>query len=424
MWMLGVLAMLLSTTAMVGAQPSTGHEEKPTAPAWALGGEVRQQYERFSYEEWGALPDDRTGYLLQRYMLHVTRRIGSRAMARVELKSGIETGRRGGPRVPDEDRLDVHQAYGEIDAGPVSVRAGRQELQFGSSRLVSVRDLNVRQSFDAARVTVRRHSWQADLFGGRPVHTRAGALDDATDAGRALWGAYVVRQPGTSPRTGIDVYYLGYRRRGARFDSAAGLERRHSAGVRFWGQPRAVDYNIEVVGQWGSVDGSRIRAWTVASETGYCVPLRLEPRVALRADVTSGDHDPGDDTTGTFNALFPKGAYFGQIASAGPANHIDLNPHVELHVRRDLVATVGWLMFWRQELRDGIYTVSGRLLRSGLATRARFVGHSPSLTVVWQRYRRLSLSGDLSAFTAGPFIRESGSDQRSLFIRASATYGF
>jgi len=70
----------------------------------------------------------------------------------------------------------------------MNVRVGRQELQFGSSRLVSVRDLNVRQSFDAVRGTVARAAWRLDGFASWPVTTRPNALDDATDGARRLWG--------------------------------------------------------------------------------------------------------------------------------------------------------------------------------------------------------------------------------------------
>ena len=105
----------------------------------SLGGELRQQYERFANEQWGAEPQDDNGYLLQRYMFHADLRVGRRVRLFAQLKSGIEIGRVGGPRRPDEDRFDIHQAYVELKAGrlvdskPPSPR-GRQELNFGSGR--------------------------------------------------------------------------------------------------------------------------------------------------------------------------------------------------------------------------------------------------------------------------------------------------
>ena len=119
MRMLGLLVMFaLSSTAVLAQVPEPA---APAAAAWSFGGETRLQYERFTYEEWGKEPDDRSGYLLQRVMLHAGRTLGTHASALVEMKSAIEAGRVGGPRLPDEDRLDLHQGLSRC------ARAGRHD---------------------------------------------------------------------------------------------------------------------------------------------------------------------------------------------------------------------------------------------------------------------------------------------------------
>lgn len=110
-------------------------------------------------------------------MLHSDVHFGSRFRLFGELKSGIEMDRKGGPRPADEDHLDVHQAF--VDAGlwqsrnnSLTLRIGRQEVEFGSARLVSSRaGLNVRQSFDGARLTLNKREWQVDAFATKPVET-------------------------------------------------------------------------------------------------------------------------------------------------------------------------------------------------------------------------------------------------------------
>jgi Alginate export len=418
MRLLGILTAMLCLPSIAAARQTPAADV--TEPAWAISGEVRIQYERFANEEWGAAPEDGNGYVLQRIMLGARRRINPRLMAFLEVKSGIEVGRAGGPRLPDEDRLDLHQAYADVSIGRSMLRVGRQELQFGSSRLVSTRDLNVPQSFDAVRWTSKITAWRLDLFGAAPARTRPGVLDDAVDDNRALWGAYGVHSG--SPSRGIDVYYFGYRNARARFDDAAGDERRHSVGTRVWGRYQAIEYNTELIGQWGNIGGDRIRAWTVASQTSYRFPSLTGGQFVLRADVTSGDPRRGDGSVGTFSPLFPRGDYFGLIASAGPLNHIDVYPRVEWRLLRRGLVSAGWLTFWRTQRNDGIYTFSGRLLRSGLSTSARLVGRSPSLTVQWDHNRQLSFVGHVSAFTAGPFIRETTGDHPTMFVRLCATY--
>ena len=303
-----------------------------------------------------------------------------------ELKSGIEAGRAGGPRASDEDRLDLHQAFVDLSFGAVTVRAGRQELAFGSQRLVSFREgPNMRQSFDGGTVVVQRGRWRADGFGTRYVSTETGVFDDSSDTGRSLWGVYAVRSLAQDGTKGIDPYYLGYRRTAATFDQGRGRELRHSWGARLWKTSSAIDYNFEAIIQTGRFADATIRAWAIASDTGHRIETAPgRPRLALRANVTSGDRDRDDDRLGTFNPLFPRGGYFGLIASAGPSNEMDLHPLLTVNPRDDLTVTTGWLFFWRHRIDDGIYTTSGALLRSAEGTRSRFVGHSPGVEAIWQ----------------------------------------
>ena len=121
------------------------------------------------------------------------------------------------------------------------------------------------------------------------------------------------------------------------FDAGSGREQRHSVGGRVWGRTDFWDYNYEMVFQWGRFSDGAIRAWTTASDTGFRIesaPLR--PRIGLKADIASGDNDLADHTLGTFNALFPKGAYFSQADLLGPYNLMDLHPSVELHLTKSL----------------------------------------------------------------------------------------
>src|SRR6185436_9737650 len=117
---------------------------------------------------------------------------------------------------------------------------------------------------------------------------------------------------------GMDLYLLGLRRDDAEFDQGTHNERRRSIGTRIFGTPGAWDYNFELVYQWGSFGPGDIEAWTVASDTGYTLEgIPTQPRLGLRAAITSGDHDRTDSKLQTFNPLFPKGAYFGESALIG-----------------------------------------------------------------------------------------------------------
>ena len=69
--------------------------------------------------------------------------------------------------------LDLHQAYIQADrflAPGLSLRIGRQELSYGSERLVGASDWdNVGRSFDALKAVFARKSWSIDFFASRVV---------------------------------------------------------------------------------------------------------------------------------------------------------------------------------------------------------------------------------------------------------------
>jgi hypothetical protein len=209
------------------------------------------------------------------------------------------------------------------------------------------------------------------------------------------------------------MYYLGLDRKEATFERGTAQEVRHSLGMRF---SRAIaiehpgwDFNDEALWQFGTFGSANIRAWTVATETGYRLPnIPLKPRFSVRADVSSGDH-LNSNNMGTFNPLFPKGNYFGVLATTGPGpiNFIDVHPHLEIAPFHNVCLSADWIFQWRQSLEDGVYSVPGSLIRPADGSRARFVGNRPGMEIQWQKNRHLWFQADYGIFYAGRFLRET-----------------
>jgi len=200
---------------------------------------------------------------------------------------------------------------------------------------------------------------------------------------------------------------------------------RHTLGLRLWGRPGPWDYNVEVVYQLGTFGEGQIHAWTAGSDTGYTLrSVAWQPRLGLKADIISGDRNPRNQDLQTFNPLFPKGAYFGEIALIGPANLIDVHPSLDLHPTAHLIVSADWDMFWRESVYDGIYGNAVNLVRSGQRSRARSIGSQVSLQVEWQVERHTMLSAVYSHFVAGPFLRETGPGRDVDYASAWVTYKF
>jgi hypothetical protein len=395
-----------------------------------LGGEVRERYEFFENNLWGQGPQDDDGYLLQRYMLHLDAHFGEYFRLFSQFKSGLETGRDGGPRPADRDEFDVHQLFFDLkplaSRSPLTIRIGRQELSYGSSRLISVRESpNVRQSFDGFKVFSRFGDWDVDAFAVRPVETNPGVFDDGPDPERSLWGVYMVRPIPFIEGAHIDLYYLGLEREEARFDEGNADELRHSIGTRLWGTRGNWDYNFEAVGQFGTFGAGEILAWTIASDTGFTFDeVSWKPRVGLKADITSGDRNPGDGNLETFNPLFPKGAYFSETSLVGPANHIDLHPSIEVHPSKTLKLSLDWDVFWRESKKDGIYGNAVNLVRSGAGSDASYVGNQLQCLVEWEMNRHLTLNGAYAHFFAGRFLKETRPGEDVDYASAWITFKF
>src|SRR6202167_3474253 len=100
-----------------------------------IGGEAREAFEKVANDNWGAQPYTNT-FFLERYMLHTDWHLGKHVRAFVQLKSGLESFRQGGPRPIDEKKLDFGAAFVEVGTTKrknwAVLRVGRQELNYGS----------------------------------------------------------------------------------------------------------------------------------------------------------------------------------------------------------------------------------------------------------------------------------------------------
>jgi hypothetical protein len=396
-----------------------------------LGGEARERYEYFENANWGSGPQDDNGYFLHRFVLHADAHAGEHFRFFTQFKSGLEDGRAGGPRPVDRDDADVHQLFADVrvpwaDAHSLTVRLGRQELTFGSQRLVSVRESpNVRQSFDGVRATLHWEGWQFDGLATRPVETKPGAFDDGPDSHTKFWGLYAVAPFELLPGAKADFYYLGLDREVGTFDQGTARELRHSIGARLWGRRAAWDWNCEFVYQFGEFGSGDISAWTAASDTGYTLAqVPWTPRIGLKADVTSGDDNPNNRDLQTFNPLFPKGAYFGETGLIGPENHIDLHPSIELHPAHSLTFTTDADFFWRESARDAVYNSGLNITRSGVNGGSHYVGAQTAAQIEWRLQRHLTWTANYSHFFAGAFLHENLPDQDVNYFSTWITFRF
>jgi len=396
----------------------------------SFGGEARLKYELYSEPVFNQKPADDEGFLLQRYLVHADFHATPYFRVFGQLQSSLEDFRNGGPRPTDRDDLDLHQAFFDArlawaDENAITLRGGRQEMAYGSQRLISVRESpNNRLAFDAVRVLTKFGEWQGDAWIGQPVEIDTGIFDDQRMGETAFWGGYLTGPIHFVPGLNVDLYYLGLSRQDASFARGTADETRHSLGARLFGKHGALDWNFEFVGQFGSFGKDDILAWTTASDTGWTFARAPgKPRVFLRADIASGDH--GGSNLGTFNPLFPRGAYFNEAALIGPQNLMDLQPGVDFALTESLKLTTSCDFVWRESLDDGVYGVALNLQVPPGTSRERYVGTFPSVSLSWQAQRHLSFTVNYVAYVFGDFVTQSQPTQRNgSYVSAVATFRF
>ncbi|MDX2264714.1 MAG: alginate export family protein [Hyphomicrobiales bacterium] len=393
----------------------------------SFGGSARFRYNEYDVDRFGLGPTRgaKDGVLLQRYLLHADIHASDHVRAFFELGHHV-AGDSGFPPGPNDiDFWDVSLAFvdvsGEIAGAETRLRAGRQHITLGSSRLVSLRDgPNVRQRFDGARATTAAGALTFDLFAARDVVTGPRDFDDGSEDGDGLWGAYGVWK---GSATNLDLYYLGLDREGAAYTQGVADERRHSLGARVWGESGAWDWNWEAVGQLGEFGGDDIRAWTLASITGYTFDAPGKPRLFLSANIASGDGDPGDGVLETFSPLFPRLPYFEEATFLAPQNFMNLQPGVEITPVDAVKLSFDWNFYWRQSENDAVYSRGLNPLRATEGVSGFFVTHAPSVNLEWAIAQNVELTASYTHFFAGEVIKNAGGED-SDFVMSAITVQF
>ena len=358
--------------------------------------------------------------------------LGEHFRAFAQFDSGLTELRDGGPRPGiDEDQADINQAFLDLtpyrdESNSVTLRAGRQLVSLGSTRLVAIgAGLNVEQPFDGFRLTADLGKWNVQGLALRPTLIRSGIFDNAPNSAEELWGVYVTRNLQSEPKVNLDFYYLGYDHKQVRYTQGAGREQRETIGARLWSHTDTWDYDFEYTGQFGRFSTGNIRAFGVGYHAGYTfTQKKFAPHPELNGGVLSGDHNPNDKTLGTFNPLFPNGNYLGQSILLGPYNLIIVRPTLKFQFSNALSSNTNGEFLMRQSLRDGVYNIVGILTHPPNGSGERMIGSQIQQEWNYQFTRHLSATLLYEHFFAGAFLRQSPPGHALNFVSPQLVYNF
>jgi hypothetical protein len=326
----------------------------------SLGVTLRERFESSDSAGFGVNNVAGDSYLLQRFQFHVDVHFNSQWEFFTELEDVRAYGKNIVTTV-DKNPLDLRLAFlsytKSIDGNTFKARVGRQDFLFDLQRFVSSRDgPNVRQSFDAIWADWETGEWRFIGFVSQPVqYSDVNPFDDTSNSHFRFHTLRVERH--VLGKNELSAYYSLYERDNAHYLDASGSEHRNIFDTRFAGVMNGLDWDLEAMGQTGSVGPKDIRAWAAGSRLGYTFShVSWTPRIGVQVDAASGDRHPGDGTLGTFNPLFPNGYYFTLAGFTGYTNLIHVKPSVTIKpaAKLTLLAAVGFQ--WRATTADAVYT--------------------------------------------------------------------
>ncbi len=379
----------------------------------SLGGQVRHRTE-FDARHFAPGPDDVWFHLL-RTRVHVRARPADDVQLFVQVQDarvwgGEDPARARGTMDGRAPALDLHQAYfrlNDVLTPGLSVQVGRQELVYGNERLVgAVGWSNVGRTFDAAVLSYAAERGRLDAFAARLVGSTG------TAQGQSLYGLY-----GTyplAPNHHADVLLL-YDNDTTPVEGGpdAGKDRlaRLTGGVYLHGRPGRFDYEVEAYFQTGKApggDGGRIDIR--ASLLSLAAGVRPDPEGRLRLGLLytrlSGDDDPTDDRTETFNTLFATNHKFYGFMDFFPGR---LNPPAGL---QDAAFRLGFAAAPRWHLSADVHHFAMAADLPGKTT----YGQEVDLTARHRYNDHVTLVGGASAFFPGGVLTQTGQDDTAYWL--------
>jgi hypothetical protein len=351
-------------------------------------------------------------YVITRMEAHADLHIANQIQAFVQLQNDYAPAKKIILPV-DEDRLDLEQAFitvtEPVAAGLFKLRAGRQQMAFDLQRFVSVRDgPNVRQSYDAIWADYEKITWRYIAYFSHPVQARnIRCFDDFSSSALRYGGFRIEHKLNDSIK--LSSYLSQYNNKNAFFPSVMGSERRNLRDIRFVGKGSSFDWDIETMGQVGTIANQNIRAWGFGSISGYTFEhINLKPRIGLQLDAASGNQKKNGSTLGTFNPLFPNGAYVTLAGYTGYTNFIHLKPSLTLTPYPSVTAMFAIAGLWRESTADAVYIQPYIPVPGTVGVGGQYTGTYVQTHIDWQMTPHIHNMFEMVYFNVANAIQKVG----------------
>lgn len=304
-------------------------------------------------------------------------------------------------------------------------RAGRQQLVYGSQRLISPLDwANIPRTFEGFKGFWHSEKLDVDLFWVQPMAISPSHFDSA-DHSRGFAGLWTTYRPKKGHVA--DVYYLFL----DQHDPVAAVVppggrggfNVNTIGSRYLGEEKHWLWDVEGMWQFGTITDNSISAGAATTGVGYHWPdAPMNPAFWIYNDFASGDDSGGRG--GTFNQLFPFGHYYmGFIDAVGRQNIDDFNLHFYCYPTKWIIFGLQAHFFYLASAKDALYNGAGVPTRRDPTGRA---GYHVGDEIDWISNFHIDMHQDVmvgySQLFPGEFIRNTGPSRSPGFFYLQYSY--
>jgi hypothetical protein len=338
------------------------------------------------------------------------------------------------PSATDINKTDFVNLFADLklfdlDCHPVYVRGGRQELDYGSQRLISQTDFpNSPRTFDGIKGFWHSDKLDVDAFLTRPVVIDPNDFNSENDKSNfdGVWATY-------KPMKGqaLDMYYLY-------LDTDTPLTAKPAPGTRggfdvnTFGSRYAGDYKIlvwdfEGMYQFGEHGAQNTSAGAYTTGAGFhFADLPFNPVFWLYYDYASGNRHPGTGDYSTFNQLFPNGHnYFGWTDLVGRQNIDDLNLQAWFYPTKWITTGLQYHILRLDSAKDSLYNAAGAVERTDATGKSGTdVGQVFTGIVNFHVSQHSDVELQYSHFDSGKFIERTGSPLSPDFFFLQYTFRY
>lgn len=384
-------------------------------PRWiSIGWEERLRDEGYSNGSFKKGNDDSYLLLRSRLMLTIAPSTWFRVVTQLQdARPFMQKPPWGPPNLNAWDLKLAYAEFGDPEKHWISLRVGRQLINYNNTIIANSEWRNQGRSYDAAVANLHYDRYRLGLFAASAVVPQAQGISHHLE-GNNINGAYgnVDR---ILPKSVLEPFVLWRLQQSVPIETTAkvktGKQDEWAYGFRFKGLVVGnLDYSAEAILERGTDGPNRIDAWGTTDGLAYRFDrLTTKPRFFWQYDYASGDRNPSDGVHGTFDTMYPTAHdRFGISDQFGWQNITSERAGVTIEPRHRFTVTGQWLDFWLASKTDWLYNTSGgTIVHDATGRSGSHIGNEFDGYTWYELNRHVNIGGGFAYLIGGDFLRST-----------------